>query len=80
MRMGSAAVVPGPLRESTTACGRKNYARFRQFFSVLVERSYGLVSDIGAPRTMTALHARALVRVGNVKQRISRRPCERMSP
>src|SRR6266404_3587748 len=56
---------------------------FRQFFSVLVERSYGLVSDIGTPRTMTALHARALVRVGNVKQRISRRalsaPCERMS-
>jgi hypothetical protein len=62
MRMGSAAVVPSPLRESTTACGRKNYARFQQFFSVLGERSYGLVSDIGTPRTMTALHARALVR------------------
>jgi len=61
MRMGSAAVVPSPLRESTTACGRKNYARFQQFFSVLGERSYGLVSDIGTPRTMTALHARALV-------------------
>ena len=32
MRMGSAAVVPSPLRESTTACGRKNYALFGNSF------------------------------------------------